>query len=345
MKEKGLHWWKSPYKFSEKLDFLKYRIFSPKATSNLVLAKDVQVIGREQNLLSPMGDEFSIIFAGDLMPFGTDKPYHSFELDQFFRSGDYVVFNLEGIATNRKRFLALAHTYGSLVEYLHGQFENKIVLNVANNHSSDFGYRAFEKQNEMLREEGFLVVGDNDSPLKIEEKRVNLFAGTFLSNQHPIIDVLTMSNPMRIGSIAFENTYNIFMPHWGYEMHLYPTQEQMDMGQSLVPDIYDSLIGHHPHTPHPIYLLKGNNILATSLGNYCYLNRNPNHWFGSLLKLSFTNNDGNSKPILSKVEVRYIKQHTVGDRIFIQEVEAHNFSESRASINFCDRGYLRDILK
>ena len=348
MNKQGTHWWGSPYTFSEKMDFLKYRILSPKEPSEVKAHEGMQPLVSDYTFrpeASEKGKEISMIFTGDLMPFGDTKPSHTMALEQFLASADYIVFNLEGIVTDRRRFLALSHSDTPLYDYLHTSFGRGVILNVANNHASDFGRKAFSLQNQRLRDQGFLVIGDTPTPLKIEDQ-ITLSARTFLSNQPPIIETLSLTHP----SISHEwrllqHTYNIFMPHWGYEMHLSPTQEQIALYHSIVPAIYDSVIGNHAHTPQPVYLSESS-VLATSLGNYCYLNHNPNHWMGSLLKCTFTIQESpNTKPVLSRVELRHTIQHITRSRLLLDLVDAIDYRSLRKATNFYRWNYLKDLLK
>lgn len=339
----NLKWWKSPYSLSQKIDFIKYRLLSPKKAPTYLPPVDLQEIGRGTSVFSPEPKEhFSILFTGDLMPFGDNIPLLSDDIDEFIDQSDYIVFNLEGVATEENRFLALSHSPAKIIEYLKRYNPGKVVLNVANNHSSDFGADAFQKQNTLLRDNGFLVVGDNETPLVLEGC-VSLFASTFLSNQS-LLASISSSIDTKEHSLQGSH-YNIFMPHWGYEMHLHPTEEQLTMGQNLVPKVFDAIIGNHSHTPHPIYRIGRQHILATSLGNFCYKNMNPNHWIGSLLKLSFTKNHLEEKVILSKVEVRYSQQNIVNNQIFITETNSIDYKRIRAGITFLDKNYIKDIIK
>ena len=330
------------------MDFLKYRILSPKEPSEVKAPEGMQPLVSNYTFVShssEKGKEVSIIFTGDLMPFGDTKPSHTMALKQFLASADYIVFNLEGIVTDRRRFLALSHSHTPLYNYLHTSFGRGVILNVANNHASDFGCKAFSLQNQRLRDQGFLVIGDTPTPLTIEDQ-ITLSARTFLSNQHPIIETLSISRPL----IPHEwrppqHTYNILMPHWGYEMHLSPTQEQIKMYHSIVPAIYDSVIGNHAHTPQPVYLSESS-VLATSLGNYCYLNHNPNHWMGSLLKCTFTIQESpNIKPVLSRVELRHTMQHITRSTLLLDLVDTINYRSLRKATSFYHWNYLKDLLK
>lgn len=330
------------------MDFLKYRILSPKEPSEIKAPEGMQPLVFDYTFVShssEKGKEVSIIFTGDLMPFGDTKPSHTMALEQFLASADYIVFNLEGVVTDRRRLLALSHSDTPLYDYLHTSFGPGVILNVANNHASDFGRETFSLQNQRLRDQGFLVIGDTPTPLTIEDQ-ITLSARTFLSNQPPIIETLSLTHPsISQGCRPPLHTYNIFMPHWGYEMHLSPTQEQIALYHSIVPAIYDSVIGNHAHTPQPVYLSESS-VLATSLGNYCYLNHNPNHWMGSLLKCTFTiQESSNTKPVLSRVELRHTIQHITRSRLQLDLEDAIDYRSLRKATNFYRWNYLKDLLK
>lgn len=341
-----LNWWKSPYNFREKLDFVKYRFHAPKPIPDNFFQNNLQEIGKGLCRLTPMKDEISIIFTGDLMPFGDYTPRLSKELADFICQSNYIVFNIEGVVTEKKRFLALTHSQKNLMQFLENQKGGKIILNVANNHSSDFGHIDFQRQNSLFREKGYLVFGDNEKPMIIDDT-IALFPSTFLTNQLLLPGIPSSQNKFNTWKqhYIFNNNYNIFMPHWGYEMHLYPNKQQISIAKKLIPTIFDSIVGNHSHSPHPVYTLADNNILASSLGNFCYLNMNPNHWFGCVLRLSFAKVAENLKPILTSVEVVYIKQSLTKKGIFIQSVSSLDYKKSRSNINYFGLKYLRDVLK
>lgn len=59
------------------MDFLKYRILSPKEPSEVKAPEGMQPLVSDYTFISDSyekGKEVSIIFTGDLMPFGDTKP-------------------------------------------------------------------------------------------------------------------------------------------------------------------------------------------------------------------------------------------------------------------------------
>lgn len=89
----------------------------------------------------------SILFTGDLMPFGSYTTPLG-RIEEFVNRCN----RLRGIQLRRcshlqETILAPTHHSTRLLTYLQSRFSNKIILNVANNHSADFGHQVFQRQN------------------------------------------------------------------------------------------------------------------------------------------------------------------------------------------------------
>lgn len=76
------------------------------------------------------------------------------------------------------------------------------------------------------------------------------------------------------------------------------------------------------------------------------MNMNPNHWMGSLLKLSFAKNKFKKKIALSKNEIRYIQQNiVVGDQNFIKGTTSLDYKSIHTKIKPFNKNYIKDIIK
>ena len=67
---------------------------------------------------------------------------------------------------------------------------------------------------------------------------------------------------------------NIFYPHWGYDLELYPRFPLIKIAQKFLHH-FDAIVGHHTHSPEPITSVSGFNgsltkLCAYSLGDFCY---------------------------------------------------------------------------
>lgn len=89
--------------------------------------------------------------------------------------------NLEGVVTAEKRPLALNHSK-AIFETIRSLNTHNILLNVANNHASDFGHEVFIKHLHLLQDEGFEVLGHDDTPYVLGGKFL-LKASSAWSNQ------------------------------------------------------------------------------------------------------------------------------------------------------------------
>lgn len=331
-------WWKSNYSFREKWNFLKYRIKVPKTSPFCNLSNSLQIDNLSFSNKKPY---YSIVFIGDFMPIGNLKLILSERLKSFIVSADTIVVNLEGIITNQKRVLALSHNKECL-KTIRKLNPNNIVINLANNHSSDFGIDGFNAHLKLIEDNGFSIVGIDKKHLILQD-RFLLYASSLWSNQ----DIFTsnrFSLQDRIISpppSASAEYYKIFLPHWGYEMELFPTKTQVQYAHNLIDVGWNSVIGNHTHCPQPIQV-KNQNIIAYSLGNFCYKNNNPNHWYGVALKLDF--HFENDKTQLNKIERLFTLQQLSSKYITITDTKVVDYYEIKKKQS-TKWSYIKDLLK
>lgn len=332
-------WWQSDYSLKEKMDFLKYRIKAPKnhTAHNPILCEPA--LGSVS--LSDTVSNFSIVFVGDIMPVNAAKLSVSPQLSEWLNSADALVVNLEGVITSQKRFLALNHN-AEILQTLRNLCGNQIAINVANNHSSDFGKLVFKSHIETLLDAGFYVFGYNGisySPTNL----IHLHAASFWSNQPIDTSHRFHYDCKNIADISpNHSTYNIFLPHWGFEMEQTPRKQQIDFAENIVENGWDCIIGSHTHCPQPFHL-SGNKPIAYSLGNFCYKNANPNHWFGRTVKLRFNIENG-AKPQLVQIENYYTRQHYRDNKILICLVDTLDYQTARKKLKR-NWSYWKDLIK
>jgi len=151
------------------------------------------------------------------------------------------------------------------------------VLNVANNHSWEFGREAFESTVNAIRSAGIRVVGTPD----------DFDAGNYLRLKGMTIATLGWSARPRQG---FSGTpgYNEFEEsivlrrirdarqlsdlvcvsmHWGDEFVSIPSDREVEWAKSMIDAGADLIIGHHPHVLRQI-ARHGRGLVAYSLGNF-----------------------------------------------------------------------------
>lgn len=334
-KEPKLHWWSSNYSLKEKWNFLRYRVNSPRAVPYC----EMPSLWKEETFVfCDQKPSYSIAFIGDFMPFGKRRLHISENLRHFLGTADTLVVNLEGVVTAEKRPLALNHSK-AIFETIRSLNTHNILLNVANNHASDFGHEVFVKHLHLLQDEGFEVLGHDDTPYVLGGKFL-LKASSAWSNQ-PLVTTSRFSLSKKVPQTQQDGCYNIFLPHWGYEMELFPRKKQVQFAKEMIESGWHTIIGNHPHCPQPVELYRGG-IVAYSLGNFCYGNYNPNHWYGMALKLFFQF-DGNL-PQLNRVERIYTFQQLAPQALHITMAKSPDYATIRKKIRPSFR-YLKDLLK
>lgn len=332
-------WIHSPYSIREKIDLLKYRILAPCAINHT--NGQFEDEGHFKHTFSAVMPNFSLGFIGDFMPFGENTPRLSDELIEKLCTLDFLVVNIEGVLTPQHRYLALTHLT-DLVERLEALFPCPLIFNVANNHAADFGDDDFKRHCKLLGEK-HLLTGDREQPLLLPEG-IGFYASTRWSNQPqyatPHFDY---DDTEQIAAMFSSEIFNIFLPHWGYEMHLYPHTDQVNLAAYLLSNHYcDVIVGTHPHVPQPIQLC-GEGMVAYSLGNFCYRNVNPNHHFGSLLTLHLAVSEG-QKPLLVSAESIYTRQTISEDESVVSLTSHLDYGTARKETS---RGihFLSDLIK
>ncbi len=274
-------WWASNYSLKEKTYYLRDRVFLPYSKNKY----DFDELAPRKIIYHNTNSNLTIGFLGDIMPINKQEIALDDELKRELASLDILVANLEGIITQKRRVLALSHDISILNKIKTIAPNAKIFINLANNHSADFGKEEFEQCKKILRDNGFEIFGHKNKPY-LDYEKIRLFAATYWSNQK-----IECANPFdysgyeKINSYLDEKKINILLPHWGYEMQLYPTKEQQRFIDKV--DKWHLIVGNHSHCPQPMLSdEKNKKITAFSLGNFCYSHYNTNHYGGAFLKVS-----------------------------------------------------------
>ncbi len=139
-------------------------------------------------------------------------------------------------------------------------------MGIANNHSHDYG------------DDGF-------------ETTVTALSGAGLSPIHEERAMIREINGLRVGIVAYEDTYTnpldlekviplihkrarqvdvlLMMVHWGDEYHDHPSDEQVSTGRALIDAGVSVIIGSHPHWTQPLEFYHGG-VIFYSLGNFVF---------------------------------------------------------------------------
>ncbi|HYU53212.1 MAG TPA: CapA family protein [Gemmatimonadaceae bacterium] len=271
-----------PYTFVEGVSWIVNNLFGPS-----VKDRELTSFIPRRSWLNLITRRITLGFMGDIMPFREVDLQVNAGLKEFFSDVDYLVGNFEGtlISGRTKRvLLGQAHTDRTVAALAALFPPERTVLSCANNHAADFGFDAFSRSYERLKESGFRTIGRGDEPA-IRLGEINIATGTMWSNQR----CGYISRFENLGSSYTEDAaFNILFPHWGFELRLYPPASQIESGERLLKQ-WDMIVGHHSHSPQPVAsyeIGRRRKLLAYSLGNLTFGLRLGKYLHGIVLKVT-----------------------------------------------------------
>ena len=237
-------------------------------------------------------EDLKILFAGDLMlDRGARINIESNSIDYLFNdvknllnSSDVTIANFECVACDTSlKPINKKFTFRANREWLTSLHNNGVTyLNLANNHSLDFGEEGIKQTANYLKQYSIKSIGyypDNNSkylPTIIEMKgnRIAVFSSTFLKQNNNSVNnenAFALSDRIKI----FKKTHPSFLIfvclHWGIEMELKPTLLQIEQAHLIINAGADAIIGHHPHVVQTIEVFK-NKYIFYSIGNFIFDN-------------------------------------------------------------------------
>ena len=196
------------------------------------------------------------------------KEYFLQNVKSIFEADDLTIANMEGTLTDSTdradkqfAFKAPASFAGILSS---GSVE---AVNMANNHSQDYGTQSFNDTLSNLDKEGIVHFGyDETAVMEIKGVKVGL-VGIYELYDHLERTQQLKDNIAKVKSEGAQLVIVIF--HWGNEKETVPDSNQMTLGRLAIDEGADLVCGHHPHVLQGIESYKGKNIVY-SLGNFCF---------------------------------------------------------------------------
>lgn len=151
------------------------------------------------------------------------------------------------------------------------------VLNVANNHSWEYGRDAFESTVKAIRSVGIRVVGtpddfDGSSYLRLKGVTIAILGWSARPRQGfsdtPKYNEFEESTVLgRIREARSLSDLVCVSIHWGDEFVSIPSDREIKWAKSMIDAGADLIIGHHPHVLREV-VRHGRGLVAYSLGNF-----------------------------------------------------------------------------
>lgn len=235
---------------------------------------------------------------------GPEFPFRDVESE--FKKSDFVIVNLEGPITDSVTPVMKKYIF---------RFDSncaKALKNVgvthcalANNHVVDQGFSGVRNtiKNLEAADLQYVGVGYNrqerlePSILTKGELNVAVFNACPLRIENWIVtdsvlnicdsDISELSRAVSDFKEKHKEFYVLVVLHWGFEFRTEPTFQQKLDARRLIKSGADVVVGHHPHVVQPSEIVD-NKLVAYSLGNFVFDQRNPLGRKAQMLRLDFS---------------------------------------------------------
>lgn len=205
-----------------------------------------------------------------------DYSYFFSKTIDIFKNDDLSIANMEGTFTTSNNRADKVFTFKGDKEYAkvftYGSIE---ALNLANNHTYDFGQQGYDDTLKALNDENIKYFGyDNYYIYDVKDTKIGLAGITYFDNDTEI--ETKQKTDKAIDYFKNKKVDLIFISyHWGIEKTEVQNNEQEVMGRYAIDKGADLVIGHGPHWIQGIEEYKGKYIIY-SLANFVFGgNKNP----------------------------------------------------------------------
>lgn len=233
---------------------------------------------------SPSATTITLSFAGDCT-LGTDEAFdYSSSLNSYyetkgadyffenvkptFEADDLTIVNLEGPLTTASDRADTLFAFKGDPEFVSILSSGSVeAVNLANNHSYDYGEEGYLETKEVLSDAGITSFGYDETAL-VDVKGVKVG----LIGIYELYDHLERSQQLKdnIAKVKEQGAQLIVVVfHWGNEKETTPDSNQITLGQLAIDEGAHVVVGHHPHVIQPVETYQGRYI-AYSLANFCF---------------------------------------------------------------------------
>lgn len=229
------------------------------AVGDCTLGSDYRITGAEGTFhlaMDAVHDDFSVPFAGVVGVLAKD---------------DLTIANLETPLSHAKPAVDHTFVFNGKPEYAAILAKGSVELvNLANNHTGDFGPEGAKQTLEAVEKAGVGAFGNGRVDIRtvkgIEVVNIGYLGGGKGVRERVVKDVLKHKRDDNLVIVSF---------HWGAEGLNIPVDDQRQMAHAVLDAGANLILGHHPHVLQGIETYKGRHIVY-SLGNFVFGgNSNP----------------------------------------------------------------------
>lgn len=223
-----------------------------------------------------------------------DFSYFFQNVNPVFSKDDVTIVNFEGTLTDSEYRADKQFAFKADKSYVNILTEGSVeAVNLANNHSKDYGEESYTDTIAALDEAGIANFGyDRTAMMEIKGVKVGLVGTYVLAEGIGVKDSMVTN----IQSLKAQGAQLVIVSfHWGEEKAAYPEEVQKELAHAAVDQGADLVIGHHPHVLQGIEKYNGRNIVY-SLGNFCFGgNSYPSDMDTIIFQQTFTFEGGEQK--------------------------------------------------
>ena len=220
------------------------------------LASDHNTYNAATGFIKVVGDKYDY-------PFQNALPY--------FSNDDFTLVNLECVLSGKLTPVSKKFRFRGPVENVKMLTAGSIeAVNLANNHTKDYGNTGYKNTLETLTNEKITYVESFNTATYTTASglKIGLYAATG--------NISTSDIKNDVKKLRDEGAQIVIASfHWGVEYSYRPNATQKKIAHAAIDAGADIVVGHHPHVLQPVEKY-GNGVIYYSLGNFCFGgNRNP----------------------------------------------------------------------
>lgn len=265
------------------------------------------------------------VFDAVIAAHGGDLRYPFSGVRALLESDDVTIANLEGtLTTSHEPSADVPFHFRGKPAYAEILREGSVeVVNLANNHSHDFGARGYQDTLKALRAAGIGAAGytlvDTRTVKGVEIHNLGFTGGDPVMLERVRSAVTARKAPGNLVIVSF---------HWGLEGKTEVIDVQRALGRAAIDAGADLVLGTHPHVIQGIETYRGRRIVY-SLGNFVFGgNVNPTDKEAIVYRASFTAADGQVAP--SGEEIVPVRVTTAPERNDFRPVVLEGEARDRA---------------
>lgn len=200
-----------------------------------------------------------------------DYNYPFNNVKNIFLKDDLTIGNLEGPLTQASKNKEKKFTFKGKPAYTNILTDGGVdTVNLANNHSFDFGQQGYQDTKKYL-EKAHIGYFGNDSVDIRKIKGIEIINLGYKGWDNAVLGKVIQD----IKRYKKHNNIVIVTFHWGNEKTYSPTKQQITLAKKVIENGADLILGHHPHVLQGIQIHKNKHIVY-SLGNFVFGgNKNP----------------------------------------------------------------------